>query len=201
MNEVEHDTADILLLPGNQTTIRWSPRSIIPEILQDSLLPTESFGVDISLYELDLTAESYSVIVSLATNVPNTGMYELTLPQFNLVQDYAAGVIGISLSEQFNIRTTRSTSLITAGINLLKGAVKFSGALYLGISLASRLACSAWVSSQPDDIGERIRNRLPPCPPNRELALIDSDFMEDNRAISYFHPGANSCFRQRVFTR
>ena len=199
------ETADILLLPGTETVINWSPDSIIPLNLQEALAMTNNYSVDISLYQLNLASESYTFMQNLATDVPNTGTYEITIPSIDQSENFTAGVIGISVSEQFSFSerfSTRSTSNAFAQLafGLLRRATKF-GLAYVATSLAARGICSAWCSSESSNIGNTLLDRLPPCPPVRSAALNDPDFTEENFFLSFFHPGASSCFRQVVFTR
>ena len=193
------ESADLLLLPGNKTVIRWSPDSIIEPHLQEAFSLTNNYNVDISLYQLDLVSENYTLIEKLATDVPNTGIYEITVPSVNLSGSVAAGVIGISLSEQFALRSTRN-AFTNFALGLLKRAPKF-GLYYFGYSVVARAACSAWRLLEPEDIGETISNRLPPCPPVIEAAINDPVFEESNFLLWFYHPGASSCFRQVIFTR
>ena len=193
------ETADVLLVPNNRTTIRWSPDSIIPQYLQGTFGITNNYGVDVSLYQLDLASENYTFIMKLASDIPNNGSSEITIPSLDWPENFTAGVIGISLSESSASRSTRST-VSSAVLRLLTRAPKF-GLAYVATSLAARLICSAWCSSQPKDIGEMILDRLPPCPPVRAAALNDPDFDEENFLLSFYHRGASSCFRQVVFTR
>ena len=192
------ESADLLLLSGNKTVIRWSPDSIIEPHLQEAFALT-NYSVDISLYQLDLALESYTLIDKLASDVPNTGIYEITIPSVDLSESFTAGVIGISLSEQFALRSTRNV-FVDVAFGLLKRAPKF-GLVYIGASLVARALCSAWLSSEPKDIGETIANRLPPCPPVIDAAINDPDFTESNFLLFFYHPGASSCFRQVTITR
>ena len=193
------DSDDLLLMPGNKTIIRWLPDSIVPPHLQETFAVTNDYNVDISLYRLDLASESYILIIEIANDIPNTGIYEITIPAIDLPDNFAAGVIGISLSEQFATRSTRN-ALTSSAVGLLSRAAKF-GLVYFGASLVARGICSVWHSLEPDDIGETILNRLPPCPPSIDAALIDENFTESNFLLSFYHPGASSCFRQVRFTR
>lgn len=194
INAVE--TNDILLLPGNKTVVRWSPDSIIPSYLQETLNLQTSYSVDISLYELNFDSENYMLISHLATNILNTGEYQITIPSLELSENFIVGIIGISISEQFSSVSTDTNTLL----GLLKRAPKF-GLIYVATSLASRSVCSSWYSSEFKDIGETIANKLPPCPPVRDAALNDPNFIEVNYLLSFFHPGASSCFQQVVFTK
>ena len=195
------ETTDVLLLPGDRTTIHWSPDSIIEPNLQEAFAVTMDYSVDISLYQLDFASENYVLIEKIATNIPNTGTYEITIPSIDPSQseNFTVGVIGISISEQFNSWPNNNVTTNNV-LSLLKRAPKF-GLTYVATSLVARSICSEWHSSEPDNIGETILNRLPPCPPVRDAALNDPNYSEEDLFLSFFHPGASSCFRQVVFTR
>ena len=193
------ESAKTLLLPNDKAVIRWSPDSIVPPHFEDTFAVATDYNVDIYLYRLDLMSENYTRIEKLASDIPNTGMYEITLPLVNLPNPIAAGLIGVSLSEQFTSRSTRN-ALSNTVLGLLRRASNF-GLIYVGVSLASRAICAVWLLTEPDDIGEMILDRLPPCPPVRNAALNDPDFTEENFLLSFYHPGASSCFRQVQFTR
>ena len=195
-NAVESDY--LPLLPGNKTNIHWSPDSIVPLHLQGTFAVTFDYNVDIYLYLLNFDLREYVFIEKLASDVPNTGTYEITVPLINLSEGFTTGVIGISLSEQYPSQSTNSE----IALHLLQGAAKF-GLVYIGNSLNStlRTLCSSWHSSEAEDIGKTLLNRLPPCPPTRACAESDLDFKEDKFLLSFFHPDASSCFRQTTFTR
>lgn len=195
-NVVEID--DVLLLPNSQTIIRWSPDAIIPPYLQEVYGLTDNHTVDISLYQLNFESENYTFTMKLVSDVPNNGIHEIKIPSIDQSQSFTAGLIGISLSEQFTSRSSRN--VLSSVYSLLKKSPKF-GLAYFATSLAARPTCSQWQFSEPNDIGETLLNRLPPCPPVRDAALNDPDFSEENFLLSFFHPNASSCFRQAVFTR
>ena len=191
------ETNDVLLHPGDRTFVRWSSNSIVPSYIQENFLLTTNYRVDISLYELKFDSGSYTLISKLATNIRNTGVYQITVPSFTLLErSVGTGIIGVSVSGQVESQSPITNSLL----GLLKSAPVF-GMTYVTTSLAFRSICSAWYSSESKNIGETIANRLPPCPPVRDAALNDPDFVEENFLLSFFHPGASSCFRQVVFTR
>ena len=189
------ETADLLLLPGNKTIVRWSPDSIVPPNLQEIFGIASNYTVDISLYQLNLVLENYTLISKLATDIPNTGVYEITAPSINQSEEVIAGVIGISISEQFNSRdrSTRNAALVIRVIQ-----IAFSPVIQFAVSLFLREKCSEWLSSEPSDIGKIISSTLPACPQNREKALEDTNFKEENFLLSVYHKGASSCFRQRT---
>ena len=193
------ESENLLLLPGNKTIIHWSPDSIVPPHLQETFTVTNDYHVDISLYLLNFTSRNFVFIEKLASDVPNTGIYEITVPLVNLSESFTIGIIGISLSEQFVSRSTRNVFTKNA-LGLLKRAPKF-GLFYIGASLVARAICSLWRLSEAEDIGKTLLNRLPPCPPTRACAENDLGFKEESFLLFFFHPGASSCFRQTSFTR
>ena len=194
------ETNDTLLLPTNKTIVKWSPDSVIKPHLQETFAVTNGYDVDISLYFLNLSSMSYVFIEKLANDVPNNGMYEITVPSVNPENfTVITGIIGISLSEQYASQPTLD-DFTKIPLQLLKKASKF-GIFYIRSSKHSRGLCSTWRLSEPEDIGKTLLNRLPPCPPNRGCAENDLDFTEDNFLLSFLHPGASSCFRQTRFTR
>ncbi len=66
-----------------------------------------------------------------------------------------------------------------------------------------RQRCNSWCGGQLPNIGQEILRRLPPCPPTTQKARRDPQFEIDEHKslISFFHPGADSCFRQRIIRR
>ena len=198
-NDVKSD--DPLLLPGDSTIIHWLTEDVpFPHHLRGAFRVTLPYNVDISLYLLNFTSREYVHITKLASNVSNTGAYEITVPpiRLNLSERFAVGVIGISLSKQYTFTDDNPVA-----IHLLKGASKF-GLVYIGNASNSRL-CSAWMdNSKPEHTehtGEALLNRLPPCPPTRACAENDLGFREDKFLLSFFHPNTSTCFRQTRFTR
>ena len=86
---------------------------------------------------------------------------------------------------------------------------------------AQRAACEAWALLQDDNVGEQINSRLPPCSCTAEGARAPNSGFEEEKLSSvvkvvskvqnflgtttaddafrnFFHPGAVSCYRQRV---
>ena len=191
---------DVMLSPGDEITIRWSPSSIVPQSLQEPVLGTETFSVDISFYMIDPDAENITFVAKIATDVPNSGMYQVTIQEISIIQDYAGGVIGVSLSEQFVGRSKRGITDVFKKI--VGNVVKWGTIIVLSATparaIASRALCEVWARLQPDDIGDQILSRIPPCPPTRQQALKDDNFDEEGYSF-IFHTGADSCFKQRDF--
>ena len=192
---------DVMLSIGDEITIHWSPNSIVPQPLQEHILGTQTLSVDISFYMIDPDAENITFVAQLATNVLNSGIYRVNMTQeINIIQDYVGGVIGVALSEQFVGRTKRGITDVFKKI--VGNVVKWGTIIVLSrrplVGIASRAYCEIWARSQPDDIGDQILSRVPPCPPTRQQALKDDNFDEENYSF-IFHTGADSCFKQRDF--
>ena len=194
------ETTDLLLFSGNQTIIHWSPDSIVSSYLQETF---EITNVDISLYKLNVVSENYTLIKKLATNVPNSGVYDIMIPSIDQSENVIAGIIGIGLSEQ---SISQSTHNVANTLRLLlANAIFFSPVLYITtLSLNSRISCSLWLSSEPENIGEIISMELPPCPKTMQKAEDDNTNFEEEKiklSTKIFHSSASSCFRQRNPTR
>jgi len=191
---------DVMLSIGDEITIRWSPNSIVPQPLQEHILGTQTFSVDISFYMIDSDTENITFVAKLATNVLNSGMYRVNMTQeINIIQDYVGGVIGVTLSEQFVGRAKRGITDVFKKI--VGNVVKWGTIIVLSTpvtGIASRAYCEIWARSQPDDIGDQILSRVPPCPPTRQQVLKDNNFDEEDYSF-IFHTGADSCFKQRDF--
>jgi len=190
---------DVMLSIGDEIIIRWSPNSIVPQPLQEHILGTQTFSVDISFYMIDPDAENVSLVAKLATNVPNTGMYQLTLQEMDIIEDYTSGTIGVTISEQLDTRNKRGITAVLKTVG--RAAVKYGPPAILRTAVtvvAFRALCEVWAGFQ-GNVGEEILSRLPPCPPTRRQALKDDNFDEESFSF-VFHPNAASCFKQRDFT-
>ena len=197
-SEVSYE--DAIISPGDVITIRWPPGAIVPQSLREPLLGTEPFSVDLSFYMIGPDGENITFVTKIATAVPNSGVHQVMIEEMNMKEDYAGGVIGVSISEQFVSRSKRGVKDVFKKVvgNIFKwGTIAVLSHPVTG--LASRLFCETWAWSQPDDIGDQILSRVPPCPPTRQQAVKDDNFDEE-RFSFIFHTGADSCFKQRGFT-
>lgn len=64
--------------------------------------------------------------------------------------------------------------------------------------------CLAWFNSEDPDIGQMLLSRVPDCCATEEKAAApNSGFVRDDHdaLVSFFHPGAASCYRQATITR
>ena len=173
-------------------SLEWLPEFFFPVNTENATSAT----VDIDLYHYNRAASpapKWQKMIVLKTNIPNTGNATVKIPKSVLVNDPQLVVIKISLSpnQPVDIIDTR-----IAGWSGLAYSESMDGTL-------SKL-CFVWSNKQADDIGETLLGRLPPCPPNVRLAVLDSLYIEDRQISSYrefFHPNASRCFRQATLTR
>lgn len=199
------ETTDLLLQPGNQTIIHWSPSSVIPLNLLEDFGIANDFTVDISLYQLNPISENYTLIEKLATDIPNTGVYEITVPLIDETENITVTIIGISISEKISSRPTRNVARV---LRFLRKAVIYTSVKYIKSSVIKRAACALWLLTEADNTGQMISKQLPPCPTNFMKANLNrTSYKEEIYPVigklltRIFHPGAFSCFRQIDPTR
>ena len=171
--------------------LEWLPGFFFPENAENST----SALVDIDLYRYNRLARppAWQKMIVLATKIPNTGNATIEIPKSVLLQDPQLAVFKISLS------SNQPVDIIDQRI------AGWSGLAYTE-SLDRTLSklCLVWSINQDTNIGETLLERLPSCPPNVRLAVLDSLYIEDRQISSYrefFHPNASRCFRQATFTR
>ena len=173
--------------------LEWLPGFFFPENAENST----SALVDIDLYRYNRLARppAWQKMIVLATEVPNTGNATVEIPKSVLIQDPQLIVIKISLSP----------SQPAAVVIIDQRIAGWSGLAYSeSIDRTLSKLCFSWSNKQDTNIGETLLERLPPCPPNVRLAVLDSLYLEDRQISSYrefFHPNASRCFRQATFTR
>ena len=96
--------------------------------------------------------------------------------------------------------------VVVAGV-LVAAVAVWSTAAYYSLGNCLRASCEQWSEEQPEGIGREISDRLPPCPPSLDLARAPgSGFIEDTGMLrlltcSFFHRGADTCFRQTNITK
>ena len=171
--------------------LEWLPGFFFPVNAENST----SALVDIDLYRYNKAARppKWQKMIVLATDIPNAGNAIVEIPKSVLVQDPQLVVIKISLSSNQIVDIIDQR---IAGWSDLAYSESMDGTL-------SKL-CLVWNIEQADDIGEILLGRLPPCPPNVRLAVLDSLYLEDHQINIYrefFHPNASRCFRQATLTR
>ena len=191
--DITLDQGTMLLTAGNRITVRWDPDSLLP------LVQSSSFSVDISLFRFNDDAQTWVHFLSLAEEHPNTGAADFTVPFSNeVVRDIYPVTLQLSINRPSSPsrRQTTSSLVRTAG-SLVRRAVH----VYYGGSASLRLLCTAWYYTEPSGMGELLLGQVPNCCATEAGAeLPNTDFVRDNRLISFFHPEADTCFRQKPST-
>ena len=172
-------------------SLEWLPEFFFPVNVENST----SAIVNIDLYRYNTRAEpsKWQKMINLAANVPNTGSATVEIPKSVIVQDPQLVVIKISLSPA------------NQPVNIIDQEIAGWSDLAYSESMDGTLTklCLAWTIKQSDDVGDMLLERLPPCPPNVRLAVLDSLYLEDRQITSYrefFHPNASRCFHQATLT-
>ena len=202
---MDFDYPDLLFEPGISFDVSWSPQLIIP--FEDP----NTYTVDIVLYEYDATSNIWKELETLAADIPNTGERSVTaIADDSCLSDNSinAGVCQVAIK----VAVGRALSDSSSAAKLERVGV-WSGMAYLALLNELRERCEAWCESQPENIGQEILDRLPPCPPTMQRAIEDTRFEEERLSSvidvtmydiqwrRFFHEGATSCFRQTAFVR
>ena len=212
---------------GARVTVFWSPLSIFPLVDKDSYMVDITVRVqDISTGEWKTLATLASDLPNggeagvTIPDIPELEAFENTLNPVVI----EVGVSAASMVAGTRKRGILSDVLQKIGrlglriikqmpMRIIKKTIR---------QAAQRLACEAWAGFIEDEnIGQEINNRLPPCPCTADrAALPNSGFREeklssvvkvvgqvqdffgttiaDDAFRNYFHPGAASCYRQKV---
>ena len=197
---------------NNMVMLKWKQIRIPPAVTNMFRTP---YTVDFSLYSLDPQTKSRSFFRNLATNVPNTGIYETALPTID--DPYMVVAVGVSISENSiskaleglddGILDDISLTDIVKSIKKVGTVIKYIRnpvTLLKDIAkdAAKRIGCEIFCEVESDNIGNEINQRLPPCPPTSNRAKRDSQFTRENIALEYFTTGTfGQCFAQSVFDR
>ena len=212
----EHRVNDFVYNMGNNTVlIKWNPIKIPPVI--EEMFPSP-FTVDISLHSLDPETETHSYMGSIGRNVPNTGSFEVSLPSID--DPIMVVAVGISVSETSVSEVVNDDAqgdgnqddiTIKDIVNSIKKIKKFiknplqllPNIIDIGFDAATRLGCEAYCNFvEPENIGDKINDRLPPCPPTSDRARRDRQFTRENPFLEYFTVGTiGQCYAQNVFDR
>ena len=179
--------------PKDSVTLQWD-KEILP------YEEASSYTVDIILYEVNTATASLRVLKTLYSNVPNSGAQTVTIPERKVQTQRGritdAPAIAVVLNVAANIPTI---PLQQAGV--------WTGIIFLAGRLdALRRECTAWISEDEGVVDTGVL----PCPPMvNQARLPNSGLIEESyesiygsttyhwQFISTFHPGAESCFRQR----
>jgi len=147
--------------------------------------------VDIDLYAYNTRTQQWESMIELDSSVQNQGNATVELPVSFKRYDPQLAVIKVSPRADQNV--------IDHKISIWSGLVYTESQQ----STLSKLGIQ-WSSREPQDFGDTLLQRLPPCPPNVRLAILDPQYIEDRdstRSREFFHPTAVRCFHQVTFTR
>ncbi len=185
-----------------------------------------SFLVNVALSEMNLRTGTWRRVTRLATGVANNGQAAIIIPEL-FSQDTSAEVRPMAIevvvastpsivnTQEADRRKRRQASPtptaapptgLEVAFQRVVGAVKrWSSVIYYSLTTTLSGPCDRWCSDQRDGIGEELLARLPPCPRSVTQAQApNSGFREDTGiarllSLSFFHPGAATCFRQTTF--
>ena len=169
------------------------------------------------------------MIEVLASNMENSGSAEVIIPDLNeqtsednrriSENSVSLVIIGVGISAT-STRSTILGKLVQRGLKTLK----YAPIRYLIKNALKRIGCQIWSLTQPENIGDEIKQRLPPCPTRMNvIEAPNSGFREerlsstvnfvgaiqnyfgttvvDDAFRTYFHPGTDKCFRQIVTSK
>ena len=172
-------------------TVTWNPEFL-------PVNDPQNYKVDIVLYELSPTDGSQRYITTVLTDAANSGSAEVTIPKYKTGRAVILNLLKVTLAQSH----TRGKRLA-----LLLG-LKTAHAVRVAIIVASNAyrykRCYDWLKSEPD--GDSLLEQVDPCPKNKEDAsLPNSKFQIEGkteifglRKHRFFHPLAESCFRQKT---
>ena len=173
---------DLLFSEGSLIEVNWSPVSIFP------MEPPNTYNVDIDLIEMNIATENFKKLLSLASDIPNTGSMTVRMPnveEAELWQDSISPVIvQVSISNN-TINEARKKRNTASGIltRLAYKVARYAPVRYvkkLARQATQRIACEAWGMLESPNIAQDILNRLPPCPSRiRDIMTPNSGFTEE----------------------
>ena len=220
--EVYVANEDLIFTSETSVRIQWSPESIFPTDIHGS----DMYNVDIELYQMNMDTRKWEMIQCLSSNIENSGSAEVTIPNLSeqtlgvntpIPEDHVSLVV-IAVGLSFTApRSTILEKLVRLGLRTLK----YAPIRYLVKNALKRVACEIWSLTQPENIGDEIKRRLPPCPTRMSVVEAPNSGFREERLSStvnfvgaiqnypwktviddafhtYFHPGTDKCFRQNL---
>ena len=186
---------------GTKIQIRWDPDTIF------SVLPPTSFMVDLLLYQMEPSTGNWREFSSLASNIPNNGMLNVTVGSIPTGDAVVPVAIFVFLSNGGSPLPQLTSLDLRAG--------KWSAQFYYGQSIAlqirGRFLCEAWYLQESASTGNELLDRVIPCPPTEEQAKQPNSAVEEesyfsflgntlyhNQRMNYFNLGVSVCYRQRI---
>ena len=184
--------------------MHWDPQSLLLRV-NPSL-----FTVNLELYRLDDEGKDWMHFLNVVKGQQNSGVAEFSVPSSdNDGSNFYPVAIRISVGDQVVMgnHDQEDASQLSDAIKSAQGVVSqwSSSFFYYVDSLNLIDECFQWYynSSEPANIGETLLSRVPDCCQTAErAAATNSGFVRDsNQAlVSFFHPGATSCYRQATIT-
>ena len=190
--------------------VSWPQQLLLPTT--DSINPG-SLLVDVKLYEVisSTKAESTRELATLASNLPNTGEANITIPDLSSMVNATICPVGIQVEAKYT-PTTIGKKRAVLPIRIVRWAV-WAGKRYLRLQIKNRELCEKWSAKQPIGVGDDILERISreyPCPPTLNRVRVENSGFEedfkpsqlvptkffDNAWKEFFHPGSIACYRQ-----
>lgn len=202
---VPHESFGLRLSPGHQFTITWDKDSLLP------IINSSDLRVDVSLYELQSDTGKWNHFSDVVSNMGNSGEMNSSIPS-TFCRSGILAICPVVVLVQVSLTFTQMESEVLSRIkesDMKIGA--WSGVRYF-TQLSSNSGfgnlCDDWEKKQ-DGVGDRLRDRLRPCPLNlRQASTPNSGFEEQKISsllgntlyatqwIDYFHPRAQACYVQ-----
>ena len=209
---------------GTTVLVYWSPQSIFPLLDQHNYtidIILREFDMDSKEWKIlatlgsDLPNSGEARVI--IPELPVVENYEDAL-------NPAVVEVGVSSASMTDTKHSLFSNILSRigryGLRIMRQApMRITKKLIR--QAAQRVACETWSLTQTDNVGKQINDRLPPCPCTAEQARTPNSGFKEERLSSivkvvgrvqdfcgttivddafrhYFHPGAASCFRQRV---
>ena len=187
LSEANIITDTPMLKSGIDILLEWDPDIFLAAVNDD-----QSVTVDIDLFKFDKNMMKWIFYVQLKSNVPNTGNANISIPLSITRVAPDLVVIRVTLNEEVLVQHP-----------YLKNIAEWTNLAYTeGNENQKNKACLSWAIRE-GNIGPDLSDRLPPCPPTVQAAILDTLYVEDfqiNHYRNFFHPNADRCFRQATFT-
>lgn len=179
---------DLVFSEGTTIKVRWSPVSVFPMELPDA------YNVDIELMEMNMISGTWSKVISLASDIPNSGIADVVMPSVEereaIEESVSPVVIRVSIGNNTINQASRKRSvssllsklgqfsLVPKVISPLRYLRHLSVAV-VSIQAAQHFGCQRWHAQQPQNIGQTVLDRLPPCPRRTRDIVRNSGFAEE----------------------
>jgi len=196
---LDEDTLLVIKNSADRFTVHWDPLSLLP------MVDPTFFTVDLKLYRLDEDRKDWEIFLNIIEGHPNTGVLEFSMPSSDDAETNVYPVaLRISVGEQAALGAQGEP--VSDIIKSAQDRVSqwFSSFFYYAVNSLDLLdECLMWYGSEDPNIGEMLLGRVPDCCQTVDRAAApNSGFVRDTNEllVSFFHPGAASCYRQATIT-